>query len=58
MDVNGNPVMNYYQSLIASTTNLTDEDINKLIKMNNEADFDFCPVTRDELVMCVKYKAS
>ena len=46
--------MNYYHALRASTAGLTQNDLSKLVRMVNEADFEFCPFTREDLVMCVK----
>jgi hypothetical protein len=45
--------MNYYHSIRASTT-AQNLDMAKMVTMENEKDFDFCPYTRDDLVMRVK----
>ena len=57
LDEHGNPKMNYYHSIRASTANNRNLDPNSLVTMDNEKEYDFCPFTREDLIMYVKQKA-
>ena len=57
VDDNGIPIMNYYHAIRASTSGLNDLDPSTLVTMANEKEFDFCPFSRDDLIMGVKHKA-
>lgn len=58
LDDNGNPKMNYYHAIRASTANNQLLDPSTLTNMENEVEFDFCPFTREDLILHVKHKAN